>query len=76
MNRGIPSIAFPVALTLVLLVATWPDTPWTAMLYGAAIMAILAPIAFYPMTRTAWITIDMLIRPVTDEERAGRGVRD
>lgn len=63
-------------LCLVLLVVTWPRTPWTAMLYGAAVMAVLAPIVFYPMTRTAWIAIDMIIRPVTDEERQGLGVRD
>jgi uncharacterized protein (DUF983 family) len=63
-------------LCLVLLIVTWPDTPWTVMMYGAAVMAVAAPIVFYPMTRTAWIAIDMVIRPVTDEERAGLGVRD
>lgn len=63
-------------LCLVLLVATWPDTPWNVLLYGAAITAVLAPILFYPLTRTAWITIDMIIRPVGDEERAGKGVQD
>ena len=53
-----------VALALVVvLVSTWPDVPWTALEFGAAVMVIAAPLVFYPFSRLIWLAIDLVMRP-------------
>jgi uncharacterized protein (DUF983 family) len=34
------------ALFLAILVATWPDPPWDALLYGGMVLMIVAPVVF------------------------------
>ena len=53
-----------VALALVVvLVSTSPNVPWTALEYGAAVMVVAAPLAFYPFSRLIWLAIDLVLRP-------------
>ena len=57
------------ALGLVgLLVATWPDVPWTFLQFGFVALMVLAPFFFFPFSKTIWLASDILMRPVTEEE--------
>lgn len=38
-----------------LLVLTWPDVPWTAVLITVVVIAIVVPIAFHPISRLLWV---------------------
>ncbi|HYD53966.1 MAG TPA: DUF983 domain-containing protein [Gemmatimonadaceae bacterium] len=56
-----------VAITCaVVAIATWPDTPWDAVLWIGAAAAVIAPIVFYPLTVTLWLAVDVYFRPERD----------
>ena len=39
----------------------WPDVPWTALtVISAGAMAVF-PIAFYPISKTVWLAVDLLM---------------
>ena len=67
LNFLVTEILFGVALLLALLV-TWPDPPWTRILVGGAILMVLVPIAFYPLSKTLWLAIDLMVRPAQPED--------
>lgn len=46
-------------------VLTWPDVPWSALLWVGAPLMVLAPIALYPVSRLLWLAFDLAIRPPT-----------
>ncbi len=57
------------AIVLVgLLIALWPNVPWTALEIGAPILMIIAPFLFYPFSQTIWLAFDLLLHPLTEEE--------
>ncbi len=43
-------------------------TPWLPVVVAGAIVAIGAPILFFPFSRTIWAAIDLAMRPVPFEE--------
>jgi uncharacterized protein (DUF983 family) len=43
--------------------ATWPDVPWTALMYGVAALIILTPIMLYPFSKQVWLALDLFFRP-------------
>ena len=54
-------------------IATWPRVPWTALTWGGVVLATVAAIACYPLTKVLWLAFDIVLRPVTEEElRLGR----
>lgn len=53
-------------ITAVLL--TWPDVPWDALTYGGAACLLVVNTTFYPVAKVLWLTMDVLVRPVTREE--------
>ncbi len=57
-----------VVLLLALLIALWPNVPWTAIEYGVAAAMVVAPIAFYPISKLLWLAFDIALRPVTPAE--------
>jgi hypothetical protein len=57
-SEGIWVLAF-----LSVVVATWPEPPWNLLLYGSAVLIVLAPIAFYPFSKTLFLALDLAIRP-------------
>ena len=59
---------------LALILATWPDVPWAALMYGGAVLVVGAPIAFYPCTRLVWLAVDLRLQPGMDEATT-EGVR-
>lgn len=51
-------------LALVVLV-TWPDVPWNGLMWGGGVAMVVAPILFFPVSRTLWLAIDLALRPPT-----------
>lgn len=52
----------------VTLVATWPEPPWTPIMWGGAVQMCLTPILFYPFAKALWLAIDLIFRPLTPED--------
>jgi uncharacterized protein (DUF983 family) len=50
------------------LIATWPDPPWTAIQYGGVALMLLAPLVTYPFTELLWLAFDLVFRPLTAAE--------
>jgi hypothetical protein len=59
-----------VVLLVVFLIALWPNVPWNSLEYGIAAAVIIAPFAFYPMSKLLWLAFDIALRPVTPAEMA------
>ena len=64
-------IFFVVGLVLVV-VFTWPHTPWNAIFWGGIALMILLPIVFLPFSRTVWLAFDLIFRPSVPGDRGGR----
>lgn len=59
-------IAAELVLALFLLAAvaaTWPDVPWSWLGWIGAPLMVLAPILFFPFSRTLWLAVDLTMRP-------------
>ncbi len=40
----------------------WPDVPWNRLLVGVMLLNLIVPIAFYPLSKTLWLAIDLSLR--------------
>ena len=49
---------FFIAALVGLLVATWPDVPWTRVLVALVAINVLVPLLFHPPSRTLWMGIE------------------
>jgi uncharacterized protein (DUF983 family) len=64
------------AILLTILVAVlvmWPDFDVWWVVGPAAVVAVGAPLLFYPVSFTLWQAIDLWMRPATPAELAGTG---
>jgi hypothetical protein len=50
------------------LIATWPNPPWDLLLYGGAVLMVVAPFLFYPFSKTLFLAFDLIFRPPTPED--------
>lgn len=50
------------------LITMWPDVPWTFLTYGGIALMLIAPVVFYPLSKTIWLAVDLMLRPPDDEE--------
>jgi uncharacterized protein (DUF983 family) len=66
-NLLIAELLFALGFVAAILL-TWPDVPWDALTYGGAAGMLLVPLLFYPVSKVLWLTVDVLVRPVTSEE--------
>jgi uncharacterized protein (DUF983 family) len=48
--------------------ATWPSPPWQLLQYGGIILMLLAPLLFFPFSKTLFLAFDLLFRPATLDE--------
>ena len=62
-------VVFALWLT-VLLIDTWPDPPWTAVIWLGVLQMCLTPIVFYPFAKALWLAIDLAFRPAKPEDFA------
>ena len=53
---------------LTVLLSTWPSPPWQLLQYGGIALMVLAPVLFYPFSKTLFLAFDLLFRPATPEE--------
>lgn len=60
-------LAFAAGFLAVLLV-TWPDPPWDALLYGGMALMIVMPFLFFPFSKTLFLAFDLLFRPPSSSE--------
>ena len=57
------------AIVLVgVMIALWPNVPWRLLEIGGPVMMVVAPFAFYPFSQLAWLAVDLLLHPLTQEE--------
>jgi uncharacterized protein (DUF983 family) len=57
-----------VLVFLGVVLVTWPSPPWQLLQYGGIILMILAPVLFFPFSKTLFLAFDLLFRPATREE--------
>ena len=62
-----------VAVALVVLLATWPDVPWRGIQWGLVALMVPFPVFTYPFSKTLWLAVDLVFRPVTLNDIAGHG---
>ena len=53
---------------IVFFIATYPDIPTGPWVFLAALAYAPIPFFLYPFSKTIWLAIDLLMRPVTDDE--------
>jgi uncharacterized protein (DUF983 family) len=61
-NTGIALVSF-VAVLVLGTVLTWPDPPWGALTVALVVVAIVVPIATYPLSKTLWLALDLGMHP-------------
>ncbi len=47
---------------------TYPNVPGTELLIATIGAAIMVPIAFFPLSKTIWLAIDLQLRPLEAHE--------
>jgi len=53
---------------LIWLLATRPDASSWPVVVGGLVGAVIAPILFYPFSRTTWVALDLMLRPAQTHE--------
>jgi len=56
------------ALFVGVLLATWPDPPWNALLYGGMALMVIMPLLFFPFSKTLFLAFDLMFRPPSPDE--------
>ena len=51
------------------LLVTWPDPPWDWLTYGGAVLMVVLPLLFYPLSRTLFLAFDLIFRPAHDPNK-------
>lgn len=59
-----------VAFVSVAFALTLPDAPVGAILAGALAVAVATPLACYPMSRTLWVAMHLVMQPLEPAEQA------
>ena len=54
------------------MLATWPSPPVAFLQWGSIGLMIGFPILFYPFSKTLWLALDLLFRPLEKPEQVGR----
>lgn len=58
-----------------MILLTWPDVPWTAVLVTTLAANVVIPIVFYPMSKTVWLALELSWHPLEPEEIAAAAAR-
>lgn len=58
-----------------LVVTTWPDVPWTGVMYGGAVAMVAAPMLLYPFTKLLWLAVDLRLQPEVSSTPPAPGSR-
>jgi uncharacterized protein (DUF983 family) len=52
----------------VVVIVTYPDTPWTLLQWSGMALIILGAVICYPITKSLWLAADLMFRPMTEQE--------
>ena len=66
-NFGVMLISMA-AFIAVAVAVTLPDPDPVKLAVGGVVVAVVVPIAFYPMSRTFWSAIDLIMKPLEPRE--------
>jgi uncharacterized protein (DUF983 family) len=61
-NLAVSELIFALGLAALVL-ATWPNPPWKVIWIAAVVGMAVAPLLFYPFSKTLWIALDLRFRP-------------
>ncbi len=50
------------------MIASWPSPPWDPLLYGGAVLMVIAPFLFYPFAKALFLGFDLIFRPPAPED--------
>lgn len=53
----------------------WPDVPWAGLMAATVAVAVVVPIAGYPLTKSLWSAIEMSYHRLEPEERSRAAAR-
>jgi hypothetical protein len=56
------------AIFLAVLAFTWPTPPWDELLYGGLAVTLVAPLLFYPFSKTLFLAFDLIFRPPAPQD--------
>jgi len=57
-----------VAMVAAVVVLTWPEPPWSLLLYVSGAMMLSLPFLFYPFSKTLFLAFDLCFRPLEETE--------
>lgn len=65
-------VAVEILLALLILVVllSFPTPPWDVLEIVAPILMLAGAVGCYPFAKTTWLAVDLLLRPMSDEELA------
>ncbi len=63
MSAGLFVVAF-----FAIIMASRPNVPWDMIAVVAPLVAVGAVVLFYPISKMIWLTVDVMLRPVTEDE--------
>jgi hypothetical protein len=66
-NFGVMLLSLALFITIGI-AATLPDPPPGKLAVGGMIVGVVVPTFFYPMSRTFWSAIDLIMKPLEPEE--------
>jgi uncharacterized protein (DUF983 family) len=52
----------------VVIVATYPNTPWTLLQWGGVALMIAGAVLCYPFATALWLAADLIFRPLSERE--------
>ena len=58
------------AVFLGAVVLTWPTPPWKVLEYGGIALMVIAPLVFFPFSKTLFLAFDLLFRPAGSDDLA------
>lgn len=63
----IVNTAFAIVVFLAIVVGgaavTWPEVPWSTLLFLSIAAMLVVPVALYPVSKTVWVAMDLMVRP-------------
>lgn len=57
------------------MVVLWPDVPWGALFAVTVVANVTIPVAFYPISKTLWLALELNWHPLEPEEIEAAGAR-
>ena len=66
-NLGVTEAAFGVFIAAGLLL-TWPEVPWVPLTVLGVLVNVAVPILFYPLSKTIFLAIDLLLHQVDNRD--------